>query len=88
MQMKKNNLCACLIDDVFLAEMCAVHTVRSWPDSSACLMSRGCQSNRASLVLDVTDEFPLQVDSCPNTFPIMFSISCLMMYSCLSDSLT
>lgn len=67
--------------------MCAVHTVRSWPDSSACIMNRGCQSNRASLLLDVTDEFPMQVDSCPNTFPVMFSISCLM-YSCLSDSLT
>lgn len=62
-----------------------VGTLHSRPHLLVCIISWCCQSIRASLLSDVTDEFPMQVDSCPNIFPVMLSISCLT-YLCLSDS--
>lgn len=62
-----------------------VGTLHSRPRLLVCIISWCCQSIRASLLSDVTDEFPMQVDSCPNIFPVMLSISCLT-YLCLWDS--
>lgn len=62
-----------------------VGTLHSRPRLLVCIISCCCQSIRASLLSDVTDEFPMQVGSCPNIFPVMLSMSCLT-YLCLSDS--